>query len=237
MKDRYFGDINDYFKYGLLRALTQFGRISTSICWMLTPDDGKPEGGKLDYLLRANEWREFDPKLFAKLRDIVVVEQARGVRYAQERDLIPSATYFDEILTDDQSLRDKFMQRFMRLSSGARLLFFDPDNGMEVSSVPLGRKGSSKYLYWDEVSGISSQSFSLLVYQHFPRVERQGYIDQLAARFRMETEYSNVFSFRTKHVVFFLLAAQRDLRIFEEQALVIQDSWDGQIKVSRHLDA
>ena len=33
MKDQYFGDINDYRKYGLLRP------IIASSGWMLTPDD------------------------------------------------------------------------------------------------------------------------------------------------------------------------------------------------------
>jgi hypothetical protein len=39
VKNRYFGDINDYRKYGLLRALTNYGEIKTAVCWMLTTDD------------------------------------------------------------------------------------------------------------------------------------------------------------------------------------------------------
>jgi hypothetical protein len=44
MKNQYFGDVNDYRKYGLLRSLTAGGRITTTVCWMLTPDDGRPDG-------------------------------------------------------------------------------------------------------------------------------------------------------------------------------------------------
>src|SRR5687767_11372479 len=34
--NQYFGDINDYFKYGMLRA---FGReLSVAVIWMMTPD-------------------------------------------------------------------------------------------------------------------------------------------------------------------------------------------------------
>jgi len=39
MKNQYFGDINDYRKYGLLRLLTDGGDIRTAVCWMLTPGD------------------------------------------------------------------------------------------------------------------------------------------------------------------------------------------------------
>jgi len=31
------------------------------------------------------------------------------------------------------------------------LIFFDPDNGLEVKSRQLGSKGSNKYLYLNEV--------------------------------------------------------------------------------------
>jgi hypothetical protein len=42
MKNQYFGDINDYRKYGLLRILSDEGSMRTGVCWMLTRDDGGP---------------------------------------------------------------------------------------------------------------------------------------------------------------------------------------------------
>jgi len=41
MKNQYFGDINDYRKYGLLRTLTG-GQIKTAVCWM-PPRDAAPK--------------------------------------------------------------------------------------------------------------------------------------------------------------------------------------------------
>ena len=40
MKNQYFGDINDYRKYGLLRLIAKKTGLKIGICWMLTPDDG-----------------------------------------------------------------------------------------------------------------------------------------------------------------------------------------------------
>ena len=40
MKDQYFGDINDYRKYGLLRAITASSGLRLLVVWMLTPDEG-----------------------------------------------------------------------------------------------------------------------------------------------------------------------------------------------------
>ena len=52
MKNQYFGDINDYRKYGLLRILTNGGEIKTAVCWMLTTDD-EAIVGHLQPLTRA----------------------------------------------------------------------------------------------------------------------------------------------------------------------------------------
>jgi hypothetical protein len=40
MKNQYFGDINNYRKYGLLRAVIHATRLRLLVAWMLTPDDG-----------------------------------------------------------------------------------------------------------------------------------------------------------------------------------------------------
>jgi hypothetical protein len=50
MKNQYFGDINDYRKYGLLRLLSGRGQIRTAVCWMLTADNGSSDGSRIDYL-------------------------------------------------------------------------------------------------------------------------------------------------------------------------------------------
>jgi hypothetical protein len=45
MKNQYFGDINDYRKYGLLRMLHSTGDGRLLVAWMLTPDDGSQVSG------------------------------------------------------------------------------------------------------------------------------------------------------------------------------------------------
>jgi hypothetical protein len=53
MKNQYFGDINDYRKYGLLRAWQAAGNGTLLVAWMLTPDDGSRDGGSRSYLTRS----------------------------------------------------------------------------------------------------------------------------------------------------------------------------------------
>ncbi|TGU88066.1 hypothetical protein EN794_049725 [Mesorhizobium sp. M00.F.Ca.ET.151.01.1.1] len=64
MKHQYVGDVSDYRKYALLRALSWGGANRIGVCWMLTPSDGRSDGGKLAYLQQSYRYRQFDPQLF-----------------------------------------------------------------------------------------------------------------------------------------------------------------------------
>src|SRR5689334_17138573 len=44
MKHQYFGDVNDYRKYGLLRSIQKEAGLRVAVCWMLTPNDGRSDG-------------------------------------------------------------------------------------------------------------------------------------------------------------------------------------------------
>jgi len=45
VKNQYFADINDYLKYGILRAIAN-SKLKICLCWMLTEDDNRNDGGK-----------------------------------------------------------------------------------------------------------------------------------------------------------------------------------------------
>ncbi len=79
---------------------------------------------------------------------------------------------------------------------------------MEVPSKPLGiedRKGSCKSQYFPEIKEAFHREHSLLIYQHFPRIERQTYIQQRATElFNKAMGLDAIFSFSTSNVCFFL---------------------------------
>ena len=91
MKDQYFGDVNDYLKYGLLRALTARSRLSLAVCWMLTPDDGRTDGRFTEYLHQPERWRAHDPDLYDALYDVVVVRGQRDIGAVARAGLLPRA--------------------------------------------------------------------------------------------------------------------------------------------------
>lgn len=68
-----------------------------------------------------------------------------------------------------------------------------------------GRKNSSKYVYLDKVASFYASGKSLLIYQHFPRVERNAFMASCADRLRPAASGAVIWAFTTAHVVFFLL--------------------------------
>lgn len=204
MKHQYVGDINDYRKYALLRALSAGGANRIGVCWMLTPDDAGADGGKLAYLRQPERFRDFDPELFDILAHAAGEPDRRRLQTIEDSGAISGAAYYNETLPDDTAGRTAFMERCASKFRDADLVFFDPDNGLEVS-LPKGRKNSSKYLYLDEVAAFYDAGKSILVYQHFPRVERKAFLASCTERLRAVAPGSAVWAFTTSHVVFLLL--------------------------------
>ena len=228
VKNQYFGDINDYMKYSLLRILASGGKRKIAVCWMLTSNDNRGDGDKTTYVHRPELWRHFDPELFDSLEQCLTNSRNRDIHWAETKNLIPSATFYAKLLTDNRTEREAYFQEFFSLAqdSSCDLVFFDPDNGLEVKSKPLGkdgRKGSSKYLYEHEVRSTFDVGHSVLVYQHFPFITRERFIETQVQRLSKWAGAREIISFRTQHVVFLLVPQSRHLQYFREQASDVEE--------------
>jgi hypothetical protein len=204
VKHQYVGDISDYRKYALLRALSAGGANRIGVCWMLTPDDGGADGGKLAYLGQKERFRHYDPELFDILAHAAAEPDRRRLQNIEDSGAIAGALYYNETLLDDLSQRASFMEKAATALNQTELIFFDPDNGLEVS-LPKGRRNSSKYLYLDEVGAFYEAGKSLLLYQHFPRVARKAFLASCTGRLQDAAPGGAAWAFTTAHVVFFLL--------------------------------
>jgi len=234
VKNQYFGDVNDYRKYGLLRTLSGRGEISMGVCWMLTPSDGRADGAFVGYLDQPVRWRAYDPELYEFLVDCVRERGERNVRLIEHSDLLPRALFHTALLHDTASERRGYFRDVLERFREVDLIFFDPDNGFEVRSKPYGRRDSSKYLYWREVVDAFAAGHSVLVYQHFARELRDAFVQRLAGKLRLDTGAHTIRSFRTPHVAFFLAVRPEHEEKLERNASRIADVWQGQIHALRH---
>jgi len=96
MKNLYFGEIIDYYKYGLLRYLSRDTDIKTSVCWMLTKPDDKAHGIDVGFLLDKGKYRIYDPELFDFLCSVVPVESKKQIK--KEKDKIKRLEKIEKLI-------------------------------------------------------------------------------------------------------------------------------------------
>jgi hypothetical protein len=235
MKNQYFGDINDYKKYGILRILSGGGAIRTGICWMLTPDDDRKDGQFINYIDKPGRWRKYDPPLFDSLSHALKTLNNRNVALAEQLNIIENSCCHTNILNSGIDERRKYFSDLGAITKDCDLIFFDPDNGLEVKSKPYGQKDSNKYLYWREIKEFYEASHSLLIYQHFPRIEREFFTTSISKLIFENLNTSSVIYFKTSNVLFILIPQESRLDYFSEKTKIIEYVWGDEILVSGNL--
>ena len=191
MQDRYTGDIGDFGKYGLLRALTQTEENQAQklgIVWYLNPDEtGNRDGRHTGYLAaEGKDRRRFaacDEELYQALAQLVGAGR-RSVKAVQESGILPPGTvYHDETLTlknlerpRGKTLRQAQMERreswnraALEKTGDCEIVFLDPDNGLETASVKPHMVRAAKYAFYSELETYLSRGQSLMVYHHLDR--------------------------------------------------------------------
>lgn len=206
MKHQYVGDVNDYRKYALLRALSAGSANRIAVCWMLTPDDGGTDGGKLGYLAKPEQHRRFDPELFDILAHAAGEPDRRRLQTIEDSEAIQNAVYHNDMLPQAVDERAAYMAKCRAKFADADLVFFDPDNGIEAPTVKKSHQKALKYVFLDEMAAFYGDGKSVLIYQHFPMMKpKQQFVADTLARLRTTTPDAAICTFTTAHVVFFLL--------------------------------
>ena len=214
MQNRYTGDIGDYVKLALLRALASGRKLG--VAWYLYPDESHNDDGKhIAYLRDPNCWRGLDPDLFDTLVDVV-----RGERSVArlEASAILAADYFDAPLQTGNyppslrsEARNQWFSDLQSALSGCDLVFADPDNGL-TDDQPTRLKTSDfgKRLPLSEAKALADVR-SAIIYHHNTRfrgghdLEVEHWLSELGNAIAIR---ANAFSCRT----FFLINPDDELR-------------------------
>ena len=172
MQDRYAGDVGDYIKLALLRAVSP-GR-NLGVAWYLYPDEHHNDDGKhIAYLLDPKRWRSLDPDLFDALAAMVQGERSVGRLQASG---ILDAQYFDAPLRTGgyppslrPEARHKWFSDLEMSLRGCDLIFADPDNGL-IDDQPDRRTTSNfgKRLPISEAKALADDR-SAIIYHHNTR--------------------------------------------------------------------
>jgi hypothetical protein len=179
VRHNFVNDIGDYAKYALLRAICASGDtpMRLGVIWYLTDHaESNGDGRKRAHLTRGG-WEDLDPELLAAMRRIENARQdqsALNVALIESSSILPADTmYFSEPLPGvggnaqhRVAERAAWFRRARNAVKGSDLVFLDPDNGLQVRSVPLSASLSCKYAAVAEISALLDDSTGVVLYQH-----------------------------------------------------------------------
>ena len=163
MQDQYVGDIGDFVKYGLLRAISE-GKL-LGIAWYHCADPSstkKGDGCHIDYLKQDKKWRHLDCLLFDTLKKLVDGAK-RSVEEVQKSGILGNAVFADKPIdiaaaANRNHWRRGWFREVKDKLSCCDLVFADPDNGLSL-------KQSSKHILLTEAKELA-EGRAAVVYHH-----------------------------------------------------------------------
>jgi hypothetical protein len=178
VQNRYVGDIGDFGKFGLLRAIEDTG-LRLGVNWYLTPDETHNNDGQhLAYLrTRLEKVADCDPELFHVL-DQIVAKGDRNVAEIRRQGIFkPDTAFYETALSFSPSMtiaqrkaaRESWHAAGVAAMTGCDVVFIDPDNGLESRSVTRLEVKGPKHAYLDELLDYVGRGQSLVIYHHLDR--------------------------------------------------------------------
>lgn len=215
VQDRYAGDIGDFGKFALLRALAPGRRLG--ICWYRTDGSGESnnDGRHLAYLRRPDRFRQLDPECFDALGSFVEDFRAdrcrRAIESLEALALLPSDSLFHGKLCPGLPVaRQDWAARMVKSMEGANLIFLDPDNGLEGAAL------SPKSTAIADLVALRRSGRALLLYHHQSRRAGGAVVEAAhVARRLAEAGFARVDTIRLRPYssrFYFLLEANTALR-------------------------
>ena len=240
MQDRFVGDIGDFGKYGLLRALTGIHpraepSLSLGVVWYV-PDRETVEttktthGQKVSYLGRPQNYRGCDPELFERLHDIVRRSHDRTVKQVEMSGILghtewEDITFYDKPIPRGWPARRNWLAGALGSSAAQRLVFLDPDTGL----APRGKANtdSPHHVYPQEVRPFLDRGQTVVVYQHHAYQPHQveGQRQNWARAFRsLSVRRAKILSYEDRDFV--ILPSEEDAETIDSRLKrLLQGRW------------
>ena len=185
MQDSYVGNIADFAKYGLLRALTGIEPkgepLSLGVVWYYNGPGKRGHDRMWAYLREPDKYQTCDEDLFKRLRVFTNTEK-RCIRKVMDLGILGDAAHF----CDDVSRgpRADWLDRALERTEESRIVFLDPDKGLAPPSQQ-GRN-SPRHAYLHEVKPFVKRRQTAVMYQSYWRREKGDTRDHEMRRWREE---------------------------------------------------
>ncbi len=232
MKNQYFGDVHDLFKYDLIIQLISNSNLTKfTFIPMLTPNEDTKEGNKTKYTKNRVGHGRTDLRRFLE----------RCVR-EQRRHVLELYKYFDQhplrnrsgeqvkiyIHHDEKNPyfthenRATYFKEIPPAWLNDAVILVDPDVGIVVKSATI--KTLHKYVTHDEIRHLSERMNAnsiLVIFQYIPRVNRDQYYQNRLNEIHdsLKNENCQLQFISDNQVVFFVIT--KNLEVFKQSARIL----------------
>jgi hypothetical protein len=210
MKNQYFGDTRDLFKYDLiLEILLKSDSMDRfTLIPMLTPNELSRHGKRTNYSNAKAGTQRTELKDFL---ETCVRENRRNIRelerFFDNLAIYKKSEYFSH--ETRKGYFDEIPEDYLRRS----VILVDPDIGLEVGSV---RVKQEKYLRYEEVKSLYNRMDNLSVltiFQFIPRVKRRVYFFRISRELKAKlSSRLPILYVSDNQIVFFLLTKNSQLQ-------------------------
>jgi hypothetical protein len=216
MKNQYFGDTRDLFKYDLILELIAKNRFLRRFTFvpMLTENQRNLHGRRTNYdLARAGTRRKGLNYFLAKC----VMEGRRNITELEGffKSFKSSRTTEFVIYRKSEYFSHETRTEYFNGIKGQLLarsaILVDPDIGLEVKSMA---RREENYITYGEVELLFNRmdkNSVLIVFQFIPRVERKSYLSKIGRRLKKAVN-STVLYISDNQIAFFMLTKNRNVQ-------------------------
>ena len=185
MQDRYAGDIGDFGKFALLKALSSAG-FKIGVNWYRTCPQNFEKQNDGKYRIPPKVF-SCDQKLAETLSAIFHLPPAQRTVRALQRAGLVDAVWFSEQVPFQEGRLAWHRQAVSALSI-CNLVFLDPDNGLLVKSVGKGSAKSVKYVFPEEIADYIAQGISVVFYNHRQRKAENIYFEGIREKLYAQSQ-------------------------------------------------
>lgn len=247
MQNRYVCDIGDFGKFGMLNYIFLNVPLRLGVNWYLyEPDENEKQnndGKKIQYLESpdldySESLRRCDGTLFLEFQQIIWEWRngilPRSVERIEKREVLPKGALFyrqpissgrESPPAERKVSRQKWHESALDYLSSADVVFLDPDNGLEVASIPREHPQAGKYVYLQELEDYYQLGQSIILYNHRGRKPADEYMKRLQTirslipdthcfilRWRRGSQRDYIFILQSRHYEFIRDSANEFLK-------------------------
>lgn len=220
MKNQFFADRNDYFKYDLIISLSEGlpGIHRFTLVPMLTPNNSSSHGNQTKYPQgnrRTNLYAFLQECLRASSRDITELHKF----FCSHSYPFVYSPYAEDIFFTDAG-RMRYFAKIPGILLENAVIFLDPDTGLQVKHMKYER---AEYVLYDDVKGIYARmgdSSVLAIYEDVSHGQQERKLDQMPKRLQSMLGCPPLCAIGEDNNIAFIIIAKSPHRSAEMSALL-----------------